>query len=79
LSDECFFAQIAGFFILPLLPVMMENCAECTYPVQEELSMGILFTGCNVVGLGFIFALQVKFYPFMKFHLSSYVVIVVVC
>lgn len=51
---------LMGFCILPLLPIMMENCAECTYPVQEELSMGILFTGCNVVGLGFIFALQVS-------------------
>ncbi len=51
---------LMGFFILPLLPIMMENCAECTYPVQEELSMGILFTGCNVLGLAFIFALQVS-------------------
>ncbi len=48
----------SGFCILPLLPVMMENCAECTYPIPEELSMGVLFVGANVLGLGFIFALQ---------------------
>lgn len=37
--------SVLGFFILPLLPVMMENCAECTYPISEDLSMGILFVG----------------------------------
>ncbi len=37
---------------------MMENTAECTYPIPEELSMGILFVGANILGLGFIFALQ---------------------
>lgn len=51
---------ILGCFVLPLLPIMMENCAECTYPVPEEVSMGILFAGCNILGLGFIFAIQVN-------------------
>ncbi|KAJ1427351.1 major facilitator superfamily domain-containing protein, partial [Ochromonadaceae sp. CCMP2298] len=49
---------ILGFCMLPLLPVMMENCAECTYPIPEEMSMGLMFVGCNVLGLGFVFALQ---------------------
>lgn len=39
---------LLGLSILPLLPVMMENCAECTYPVPEDLSMGILFVGMSV-------------------------------
>ena len=34
-----------GLSILPLLPVMMENCAECTYPIPEDLSMGVMFVG----------------------------------
>ena len=38
-----------GMSILPLLPVMMENCAECTYPVPEDLSMGILFVGQSMM------------------------------
>jgi FLVCR family MFS transporter 7 len=57
---------LLGMFVLPLLPVVMENCAETTYPVSEEVSMGILFTGCNILGLGFIFALQVSAFPFHK-------------
>ena len=40
-----------GMSILPLLPVMMENCAECTYPVPEDLSMGILFVGQSMMQL----------------------------
>jgi hypothetical protein len=49
-----------GFAMLPLLPVMMENCAECTYPVGEDVSVGVMFTASNVVALGFIFLLQVS-------------------
>jgi MFS family permease len=58
---------LMGMFILPLLPVMMENCSECTYPVPEDISMGILFAGCNVLGLGFIFSLQVNTYIMFLF------------
>jgi len=39
---------------------MMENCAEVTYPVPEDLSMGLMFIGSNLLGLVFIFILQVK-------------------
>lgn len=55
----CVGFALMGMFVLPLLPVMMENCAECTYPVAEEVSMGVLFAGCNIIGLAFIFAIQV--------------------
>lgn len=47
-----------GLVIIPLLPVAMENCAECSYPVPEELSTGILFTCSNITGLIFTFILQ---------------------
>lgn len=39
--------------MLPLLPLMMENCAECTYPISEDISMGLMFAGeggCESVG-----------------------------
>lgn len=49
---------LLGAAVLPLLPVMMENCAEVTYPVPEDLSMGLMFVGSNLLGLAFIFVLQ---------------------
>jgi hypothetical protein len=33
--------------MLPLLPLMMENCAECTYPISEDISMGLMFAGTH--------------------------------
>ena len=37
--------------MIPMVPVMIENSIECTYPVSEELSVGLLFTAGNVVGI----------------------------
>ena len=34
---------------VPMVPLLMENCAECTYPVSEEVSMGFIFVGSNVL------------------------------
>jgi Na+/melibiose symporter-like transporter len=51
---------LLGGCVLPLLPAMLENCAECTYPIPEEVSAGILYSGSNLSALGFIFALQVS-------------------
>eukprot|EP01034_Spumella_vulgaris_P022758 gene22758-28917_t len=51
-------AAVLGFFALPLLPVMMENCVECTYPLPEELSIGILHNGANVLAVFFVFITQ---------------------
>ncbi len=48
-----------GFFLCPLVPITMANCAECTYPISEELSMGLLFTGSNIIGFALIFACQI--------------------
>eukprot|EP00603_Paraphysomonas_imperforata_P000738 CAMPEP_0114424522 /NCGR_PEP_ID=MMETSP0103-20121206/6740_1 /TAXON_ID=37642 ORGANISM="Paraphysomonas imperforata, Strain PA2" /NCGR_SAMPLE_ID=MMETSP0103 /ASSEMBLY_ACC=CAM_ASM_000201 /LENGTH=533 /DNA_ID=CAMNT_0001593283 /DNA_START=129 /DNA_END=1730 /DNA_ORIENTATION=+ len=49
---------LLGLFMLPMLPAVVENCAECTYPIPEELSTGILFVGGNIVGIPFIFIVQ---------------------
>lgn len=34
-----------GFTMLPLLPIFMETCAETTYPVSEDVSVGALLVG----------------------------------
>ena len=31
--------------MLPMLPAVLENCAEITYPISEEFSSGLLFMG----------------------------------
>jgi len=49
---------LLGLTIVPMLPLLMENCAESTYPIDEEVSMGFMFVGSNLLGLGFIFSLQ---------------------
>lgn len=36
---------LLGAAMVPLLPVMMENCAEITYPLSEELATGVIFSG----------------------------------
>ena len=46
---------VLGLFILPMLPAVLENCAECTYPVPEEFSTGLLFAGGNYFGIPFVF------------------------
>ncbi len=47
-----------GFFLCPLVPITMSNCSESTYPISEEIAMGILFTGSNICGFALIFVLQ---------------------
>lgn len=49
---------LLGFCILPMLPTVLENCAEVTYPMVEDLPVGILFVGGNVLSIGLTFALQ---------------------
>lgn len=34
-----------GFTMLPLLPIFMETCAETTFPVSEDVSVGALLVG----------------------------------
>ena len=36
---------LMGLFMLPMLPAVLENSAEITYPVSEEFSTGLLFMG----------------------------------
>lgn len=36
---------LLGVTMLPVLPVMMENCAEIAYPISEEIATGVVFSG----------------------------------
>ena len=55
----CFSFCLMGFALLPMLPTVIENAAECTYPdVTEDLSVGLLFMGGNVVGIAITMILE---------------------
>ncbi len=55
----CLAFGITGFGLLPMLPATIENTAECTYPdVTEDLAVGLLFMGGNVVGILFCFSIE---------------------
>lgn len=49
---------VMGFFMLPILPVTIENAVECTFPVSEDDSAGVLLTTGNMLGVAFIIILQ---------------------
>jgi hypothetical protein len=51
-SVLCGSFAVLGVALLPMLPATIENAAECTYPtVTEDLSVGLLFMGGNVMGI----------------------------
>jgi len=43
---------LLGFLVLPLLPTSFECMVECTYPMPEEVTNGIMLSIGNVVGVG---------------------------
>ena len=49
---------LLGVFMIPMLPCMIENAVECTYPVTEEVSVGLLFAAGNVIGIGVTVLMQ---------------------
>lgn len=55
-----FFAfALFGFTTLPLLPLVIENCAEISYPIPEFISYGLVVMLNNVFSLIFTFVFQV--------------------
>ena len=50
--------SVLGFAMIPMLPVMIENAIECTFPISEELGAGLLFTAGNIVGIPIVFLMQ---------------------
>jgi FLVCR family MFS transporter 7 len=45
---------LIGLFGLPLLPICMECCLECVYPIPEATSTGLLFLAGQVFGIAVI-------------------------
>lgn len=48
---------LLGFFLIPLLPLSLENAAECTFPVPEDTSATLLLGLGQITGIALIFAL----------------------
>lgn len=49
---------LLGFFALPLLPICFESVVECTYPLSESTSTGLLFISGQLFGI-----LLIELYP----------------
>ena len=49
---------LMGAFVVPLLPVCLENAAEASFPTPEEVSSGMLIMVGNYFGIVLIYALQ---------------------
>ena len=47
----CIASAIMGSFVVPLIPIVTECTAEITYPISEDISVGILLVGGNYVGV----------------------------
>ncbi len=45
--------SIVGSIMTPLIPVSFESGAECTYPVSEEVSTGLLMSSGQIFGIIF--------------------------
>ena len=41
-----------------MVPIATETCAEITYPISEDISVGMLLVGGNYMGLIFTFVVQ---------------------
>lgn len=50
---------IFGFVTVPLIPLVVENCAEISYPVPEHISFGLLMIFNISISLGLSFAFEV--------------------
>ncbi len=50
--------SLLGWFTTAVVPVSMNCCAEISYPISDELSVGLLLIGANILGFGLIFLLQ---------------------
>jgi FLVCR family feline leukemia virus subgroup C receptor-related protein len=40
---------LIGFFLVPMVPVMMELCCEIIYPLNGSFAIGILLSGATIV------------------------------
>lgn len=49
---------VLGLFMMPMLPTVLENCAEATYPIPEETPASLLLIGGQIFGVLFVFILD---------------------
>ncbi len=49
---------VMGFFMLPMLPIALENAAEYTFPMPEETAAALLLMVGQYGGVAFTFAIQ---------------------
>lgn len=42
-------AFLLGFFLIPLIPVMMELSCELVYPISSSFAVGTLFGGATLL------------------------------
>jgi MFS family permease len=51
LTTLCIASTILGSFVVPLIPIVTECTAEVTYPISEDISVGILLVGGNYISI----------------------------
>jgi len=63
-----------GSTIIPLFPACLENTAECTYPVSEEISVGVLLTAGNIgtIVITGMFSVCLSFLIFLVLAVECY-------
>lgn len=49
---------ILGVVLVPLLPIALQNAAECTYPISEDASSGMLVSLGNIVAAIMTFTIK---------------------
>jgi MFS family permease len=51
----CLFGSLTGFFVLATIPAGLQNAVECTHPVSEDISVGLLYLTANIVTIPYTF------------------------
>ena len=54
----CFASALLGIFSVGLTPFAIELCSEITYPISEDISVGMLLVGSNYAGILITFVVQ---------------------
>lgn len=57
-------ASLLGLTILPIIPATIVNSVECTYPLREDLGVGVMYVAANLAAIFLTcfgqFLLQIK-------------------
>lgn len=48
-------AAILGLFTLPIIPSTIVSAVECSYPISEDVSLGLLYMSANVIAIAMTF------------------------